>query len=265
MNSISQAVESELDTFLKIFMLLYADDTALLSESAKGLQEKLVAFEDYCDLWKLKVNADKTKIMIFGLGRANENNEFKYKGSTISIVKDFEYLGITFTKAFNFEMTKKRLSEKALRAMYEFLKLGRLYKLAIKLQIELFDKMIKPILLYGCEIWGFGKNDILERIELKFYKILLNLKSSTPSYMIYGELGRYPIDVDIKIRCIMFWYKLVIGKQSKISSILYRLTKKMFEQGNTSFKWLNFIKSILDKCGYSFLWYILMCFLLQNI
>ena len=53
----------------------------------------------------------------------------------------------------------------------------------------------------------------------------------------------------------MFWYKLVIGKQSKISSILYRLTKKMFEQGNTSFKWLNFIKSILDKCGYSFLWY----------
>jgi hypothetical protein len=33
----------------------------------------------------------------------------------------------------------------------------------------------------------------------------LNLKSSTPSYMVYGELGRYPIDIDIKVRTISYW------------------------------------------------------------
>jgi hypothetical protein len=42
-------------------------------------------------------------------------------------------------------------------------------------------------------VWGFSNNDILEKIHLKFCKILLNLKTSTPSYMVYGELGRYPI------------------------------------------------------------------------
>jgi hypothetical protein len=46
---------------------------------------------------------------------------------------------------------------KALKAMYEVLKMGRLYKLSVKIQLDLFDKMIKPILLYGCEVWGFGK------------------------------------------------------------------------------------------------------------
>ena len=24
-------------------------------------------------------------------------------------------------------------------------------------KLDLFDKMIKPVLLYGCEVWGFGK------------------------------------------------------------------------------------------------------------
>ena len=73
--------------------------------------------------------------------------------------------------------------------MYEVLKMGRLYKLSVKIQLDLFDKMIKPILLYGLEVWGFGKNEVLERVHLKFCKILLNLKYSTPNYMVYGEQG----------------------------------------------------------------------------
>jgi hypothetical protein len=68
--------------------------------------------------------------------------------------------------------------------MYEVLKMGRLYKLSVEIQLGLFDKMIKPILLYGCEVWGFGKNEVLERVHFKFCKILLNLKSSTPNYMV---------------------------------------------------------------------------------
>ena len=61
--------------------------------------------------------------------------------------------------------------------MYEVLKMGRMYKLPIQCLLDLFDKMIKPIPLYGCEVWGFSNNDILEKIHLKFCKILLNLKN----------------------------------------------------------------------------------------
>ena len=91
-------------------------------------------------------------------------------------------------------MIKKHLADKALKAMYEVLKIGRTYgKLSIKCLLDLFDKMIKPILLSGCEVWGFSYNDILEKIHLKLCKIFFNLKTSTPSYMVYGELERYPI------------------------------------------------------------------------
>jgi hypothetical protein len=27
--------------------------------------------------------------------------------------------------------------------------------------------MVKPVLLYGCELWGYGNCDIIERVHLK--------------------------------------------------------------------------------------------------
>jgi len=37
--------------------------------------------------------------------------------------------------------------------LVEVLKKGRVHNLSIKCQYDLFDKMVNPILLYGCEIW----------------------------------------------------------------------------------------------------------------
>ena len=55
--------------------------------------------------------------------------------------------------------------------MYEVLRKGRIHNLSIKCQLDLLDKIVKPILLYGCEIWEFGKNDIIERVHLKFVNL----------------------------------------------------------------------------------------------
>ena len=63
------------------------------------------------------------------------------------------------------------------------------FNLPIDLQLDLFNKMIKPILSYECKLWGFGNIDTIERVQLKFLKQLLNLKKSTLSFIVYGELG----------------------------------------------------------------------------
>ena len=85
----------------------------------------------------------------------------------------------------------------------------------------MFNKIIKPIILYGSEIWGVGNFDVLERIQLKFYKYIFNLKKTTPSYMIYGELGVTPLYVDIQSR-FSLWTKLVLNaEKAKLSSTVY--------------------------------------------
>jgi hypothetical protein len=45
--------------------------------------------------------------------------------------------------------------------------------------------------------------------------------------MVYGELGRYPIDIDIKVRTISYWARLLSGKQAKFSNVFYRLSRNL--------------------------------------
>jgi hypothetical protein len=32
--------------------------------------------------------------------------------------------------------------------------------------------------LYGCEVWGFSDNYVIEKIHLKFYKLILHLSKA---------------------------------------------------------------------------------------
>ena len=59
---------------LKMFLLIYADDIVILSESEEGLLQGLDILQEYCDRWKLTVNIKKTKIMIFRKGGKNRRN-----------------------------------------------------------------------------------------------------------------------------------------------------------------------------------------------
>lgn len=65
LTSISDGLETKLNVFLKLFLLLYADDTILMSESKNDLQYQLDCFFQYCKDWKLTVNFDKTKVVVF--------------------------------------------------------------------------------------------------------------------------------------------------------------------------------------------------------
>ena len=49
----------EIANFLKITVLLYADDTIVFADSAKGLQKALNSLNQYCEEWKLTVNEKK--------------------------------------------------------------------------------------------------------------------------------------------------------------------------------------------------------------
>jgi hypothetical protein len=37
--------------------------------------------------------------------------------------------------------------------------------------------------------------------------------------MIFGELGRFPIEIDMKIRMVSFWARLLLGKETKLSKM----------------------------------------------
>ena len=64
-----------LEMHLRIIVLLYADDTVIVSSSDKDRQNALDDFNNCCQEWKLKVNISKTKIVIFG---ARNTDQFQF-------------------------------------------------------------------------------------------------------------------------------------------------------------------------------------------
>ena len=144
-------------------------------------------FSDYCDVWKLHVNPTK-KVLILSKGRVIKEL-FTYINSVIKNVEDFCNLGILLSRNGKYTRVKARFSEQATKDLYGVIRKLRYFNLPTDCQWDLFDKFIQPVLLYSYEVWGYEQLEVIEKVHLRFLKFVLNLKSSTPNSMIYGETG----------------------------------------------------------------------------
>ena len=194
-----------------------------LAESRVELQAALYGMMHYCRLWKLDINTDKTKVVVYGSKHGSTEDNFKFGDHIIHVVSEYTYLGICFPCNNNFNKGISILRNQASRAMFSLIKKSRRLGLDVDVQLQLFDSLILPIMLYGCEVWGFKKVEILEKLQLQYCKILLNMKKCTPNVMVLGELGRLPMEFYVNCRMLGFWHKLVTGNQNKILCILYKL------------------------------------------
>ena len=148
------------------------------------------------------MNTDKTKCMIFAKRKLKRKPQFFYDGIELEIVDSYNYLGIVMNCNGRFSVAKKKLVEQATKAMYSVYKHARRLNLTPDLQLKLFDSLVSPVLLYCSEVWGYEKCNDIEKVHLSFCKKILCVKRSTPNYLVYGELGRTPIQDKIHV-CLL--------------------------------------------------------------
>jgi len=231
--------------------LLYADDTIILSDDEKDFQRSLNAFDEYCTQWKLNANNNKTKIIIFG-ARNIAPYKFYIGRNEIEIVKQYKYLGVIFSANGSFLSARQQNIEQAKKAMHLLYIRANNSDLPLDLTLKLFDHTIVPILTYGCEIWGYENLDIIERVHREFLRKITMSRKSTPSYMLYGELGRYPLHVTIYSKMIGFWSRTLLENENKYSKIMYI---NLINNNSRNFKWISKIKQIFDTTGKSIVWH----------
>ena len=111
-----------------------------------------------------------------------------YEHQVIEIVKTFKHLGIVFTTGGPFSEAQNTLAGQAQKAIFKLNKY--LYKfmfVAPKHKLELFDKLISPILNYSCEVWEFCQANAIERVHMQFCKKLLRVQKTTQMILYMGS------------------------------------------------------------------------------
>ena len=238
---------------ITLFMLMYADDTVLFSKSEIGLQILLNKLAVYCDKWDLVVNEKKTGVCVFESRKSQNVFRWSYKHTLLNIVDQFTYLGIKFNYTGNFKLACKALSEQALKSVHSLYNLFSSVSLNISTKLYIFDRMVVPILLYGSEVCAIGNICDLEKIEIQFYKTILNAKKRTPNDAILLELGRVPISVLFKERIFMYWLKIIRNKDSLIYK-MYRILRRNMNTIAKYKNWALYVKVLLQELGFLYLW-----------
>ena len=80
-----------------------ADDTVILANNPTDLQKLLNDLFEYCTKWGLKVNEEKTKVMIFIKRKPKQQvNSFTFNNRGLEIVEYYKYLGVIIKYNGNF-------------------------------------------------------------------------------------------------------------------------------------------------------------------
>ncbi len=96
----------------------------------------------YCNIWKLEVNAQKTKVVIFGSKKNKSVPDYSLGGEKIEVVSQYTYLGVLFKSNGNMKDNVSVMKNMASRAMFALLTQARNLNLDTDVQLHLFDSMV---------------------------------------------------------------------------------------------------------------------------
>ena len=151
--------------------LRYADDTTLMAESEE-LKSLLIKVKEESEEVGLKLNIQKTKIMVSG-----PITSWQIDGETMETVRDFIFLVSKITADGDCSHEIKRrllLGRKVLTNLDSIL---RSRDITLSTKVCLVKTMIFPVVMYGCESWTMKKAEHrrIDVFELWCWKRLLRV------------------------------------------------------------------------------------------
>lgn len=154
----------------------YADDTVILANSMDELKQLLDLLNNKVKHYNLKMNIDKTKLMVISKSTLPTNN-LLIDGQRIGRVPKYRYLGCWLNENWNPEQEIRIRIE---IARSTFIKMQKLYTnkdINLKLRWRLVKCYVLSILYYGVETWTLNKlmENKIEAFEMWLYRRMLRV------------------------------------------------------------------------------------------
>ena len=122
------------------------------------------------------------------------------------------------TSSGRYAYAREILSKKATKIVFTMKRLlAKIDSLAVETRNKLFDALVKPVLHYGCEIWGpelLSYKTHFDKSTIEQVKQTINVPWYTENKARRAELGRYPLSIDIKASLLLAKIRTKIRRPS---------------------------------------------------
>ena len=234
--------------------LFFADDIAVISDNVRDLQRKIDALSLFVKDFGLKINLDKSQIMVCRNGGIiTKAKKWKLEDKIIRTTSYYKYLGLTFSTRNSWSKGTSVLVDQAKKSFA----LVKRFLLSAKCEdihvwFRMFDSVVSPILYYGAEIWGYQIWEKIEQFHLQVCKYILKVGKSTMNSMALGECGRYPLSLRYQKRCIKYYVKILRMDNHRLPKQCFLHSRRLSESGRVT--WATHIKAILFHFGFFEVW-----------
>jgi hypothetical protein len=141
-------------TGIVINLLLYVNDIVLMERNPRDLENQLRILKDVFSNMGMTFNTNKTKDMIITSNKITYDT-FVYENNNMEEVNSYKYLGNDIHHKLNWNYSIEKRIIGGCKAYYGLENNCNLVDLWILDKKKLlFETLVTPIILYGCEVWG---------------------------------------------------------------------------------------------------------------
>ena len=125
-------------------------------------------------------------------------------------------------------------ANRAIGAMYH--RLRSVGTLPPHIMLHMFNGLIKPIIVYGSEVWGYNRTaqGETDKVFLRFARQILRVKPTTSNIMIFGECGIMPPSVQCIISTLCYLNRLCHLPEHLIVKQAYDELLRLHDNGFTT-------------------------------
>lgn len=210
--------------------LLFADDINLLAHTPARMESMLIALEEFCSAFGMRVNISKTELLVFHSSAqpSHAAQPVRFKGETLAVTARARYLGLYYgprTKdargrwvSHAFVDTEERLGkgQRATHKLHAMLNAFGPHSPALAMM--LWESLVRSSFSFGAQVWGADCltvcwDDALKHCMVKEQIAFMRrvVGAALPSHrLLFAELGQLPLQ--------HHWAGLVLRHWNSMSS-----------------------------------------------
>ena len=243
---------AESTLFGQIHNLIHADDTIVMDTDKVIMVKKTIATFQYFDSIDQAVNIGKSKYMCLSNKNEHNRDDLVIEDQIMKYSEKEKYLGHYITDDNSIvNSVDCDIKERASNVIIKLRNFINNHKnVSLKIRLKVFQACFCSCILSNCEIWGPCFPRSLVTLYNKGLRIVLQVRSSTPTAIIFLESRQPSVEALVKKRQLNFWKKLDVGEGTEMKRLIeraentkyiqyYMNLEKLYQDGNSAFNDIN--------------------------